>query len=212
MIRTVSLKCFFIIVLLTLLQQKSLALETKELEIDHKSQDFNVNEDVTIGITSPANLISDLIESQQALDDSQNLDLIDIGYGVQLPPPDVVKDVPSVYLLDNEQKKLDVAELTLDNISDGANKENIKTAIAISKEKLSKPGKYTLVIELDGKRYEQDFTWGVLALNTNKATYKKGDKTHFSMAVLDNAGNMVCDAKLFLTISKDNKQIANQNR
>ncbi|MEN9389738.1 MAG: hypothetical protein RLY61_822, partial [Candidatus Parcubacteria bacterium] len=88
MIRTVSLKCIFIIVLLTLLQQKSLALETKELEIDHKSQDFNVNEDVTIGITSPANLISDLIESQQALDDSQNLDLIDIGYGVQLPPPD----------------------------------------------------------------------------------------------------------------------------
>ncbi|MBU0708419.1 glycosyltransferase, partial [Patescibacteria group bacterium] len=77
-----------------------------------------------------------------------------------------------------------------------------------------KPGVYTVKVEAnrEGKTYtqEQDFTWGVLAINTNKSIYlssealaKEGlppEIAKLAMAVLDEKGKMVCDALLRLEV------------
>lgn len=65
-----------------------------------------------------------------------------------------------------------------------------------------RPGKYTLTItDENGVEVEQDFTWGVLALNTNKSVYTPSEKVEFSMAVLDDWGEMVCNADVELRVT-----------
>jgi murein DD-endopeptidase MepM/ murein hydrolase activator NlpD len=65
-----------------------------------------------------------------------------------------------------------------------------------------KPGKYTVVVtDAEGKQTKQDFTWGVLAFNTDKAVYAPKENAFISMAVLDEKGAMVCDADVELIIS-----------
>lgn len=65
-----------------------------------------------------------------------------------------------------------------------------------------KPGKYTARITdtTTQQGWTQDFTWGVLAINPNKAVYHTGETADIAMAVLDDAGEMVCDAQLNLEI------------
>lgn len=64
------------------------------------------------------------------------------------------------------------------------------------------PGVFTLVIEDEhGQTIEQDFTWGVLAMNFNKSVYTPSEKANLSFAVLDETGDMVCDASLYLQIT-----------
>jgi hypothetical protein len=53
--------------------------------------------------------------------------------------------------------------------------------------------------------FSENFTWGVLVLNTNKAIYTAGDEVKFEFAVLDEFGNMVCDADLKLEIQNKEK-------
>jgi len=48
---------------------------------------------------------------------------------------------------------------------------------------------------------EQDFTWGVLAINTHKSIYLPNEAAFIGIAVLDNEGHMVCDADVTLTIT-----------
>jgi hypothetical protein len=48
---------------------------------------------------------------------------------------------------------------------------------------------------------EQDFTWGVLAINTHKSIYLPNEAAVIGIAVLDNEGRMVCDAAITLTIT-----------
>lgn len=64
------------------------------------------------------------------------------------------------------------------------------------------PGRYELTItDADGNYDTQDFSWGVLAINTNKTIYMPSSAVDFSMAVLDNQGDMVCDASINLEIT-----------
>ncbi|MGE5041730.1 MAG: hypothetical protein ACM3IJ_02400 [Candidatus Levyibacteriota bacterium] len=60
-----------------------------------------------------------------------------------------------------------------------------------------KPGLYKLDIKIktvEGKytTITQDFTWGVLAINTNKGIYKVGEEVKIGMAVLDDFGATKC--------------------
>lgn len=65
-----------------------------------------------------------------------------------------------------------------------------------------RPGKYTLKItDSAGNATTQDFTWGVLAINTNKSIYLPQETALIAMAVLDDTGNMVCDADVTLRIT-----------
>src|SRR6185503_11785611 len=52
-----------------------------------------------------------------------------------------------------------------------------------------------------GHTFTQDFTWGALAINTDKSIYLPGETADLQMAVLDETGNMVCDADVTLTVT-----------
>ncbi|MFA4835040.1 MAG: hypothetical protein WC749_03070 [Dehalococcoidia bacterium] len=84
--------------------------------------------------------------------------------------------------------------------------ENDQYAIAITQKKSSqfRPGKYHLQAEINTahgiRRIEQDFLWGVLAVNPNKSIYRPGETAKLALAVLDERGNMVCNAKVALQI------------
>ncbi|MCK5061386.1 DUF2341 domain-containing protein [Candidatus Parcubacteria bacterium] len=59
-----------------------------------------------------------------------------------------------------------------------------------------KPGKNKIIISVrEGTEqyiFSQDFTWGVLALNTNKSIYSPKEDAYLQMAVLDDNGNTLC--------------------
>ncbi|MFH1850208.1 MAG: CARDB domain-containing protein [archaeon] len=68
-----------------------------------------------------------------------------------------------------------------------------------------RPGRYTLFVNLtvDGQEYEveRNFSWGVLALNTHKSIYLPDETAQIGIAVLDDAGHMVCDAEVVLAVT-----------
>src|SRR3989339_287080 len=59
-----------------------------------------------------------------------------------------------------------------------------------------KPGRNKMEITIkDGDQVfniTQDFTWGVLAFNSNKSIYLPGEKAYLQLAVLDDDGNTLC--------------------
>jgi len=71
-----------------------------------------------------------------------------------------------------------------------------------------KPGKYKLKIEIENSDGifvgEQEFTWGVLAINTNKSIYLPNETAYLQMAALRDDGHTACDANLKLEILAPN--------
>ncbi len=73
-----------------------------------------------------------------------------------------------------------------------------------------RPGKYELEIIIqdesltNGKEiiFTQDFTWGVLAYNSNKSIYKPGEDAYLQFAVLDDNGDTLCNADLEVIIDE----------
>ena len=80
------------------------------------------------------------------------------------------------------------------------------SSVQIGKTQQFTPGKYSLVINQNGKKIEQDFTWGVLAINPNKSIYKPGETANIALAVLDEKGKMVCDGQVTLEIKNPSGQ------
>src|SRR5690606_29532474 len=77
-----------------------------------------------------------------------------------------------------------------------------QTEVDIDLLRLLLAGQFTLKItDQTGKEHTQDFTWGVLAINTAKSVYVPGDQVKFEMAVLNKKGLMVCDANVQLTVT-----------
>jgi murein DD-endopeptidase MepM/ murein hydrolase activator NlpD len=64
------------------------------------------------------------------------------------------------------------------------------------------PGIYHVIVEdSQGVVSNQEFVWGVLALNPDRDVYLPHEEATIAMAVLDEKGEMVCDAKVTLTIT-----------
>jgi len=109
----------------------------------------------------------------------------------------------------------DDEELLLREGKDFTAETHSPTKISILKPEDFRPGLYNLKIDFEknGKIYnlEQDFSWGVLAINVNKSIYlsaeasaKAGlpnEQAYLQMAVLDERGHTVCDADLTLEIT-----------
>ena len=76
-----------------------------------------------------------------------------------------------------------------------------------------RPGKYSLHITLltDTAIIEtqQDFTWGVLVVNTNKSIYNTGDNAYLQMGVLDDQGHTICAADLKMDITTPSGIVTN---
>jgi len=67
-----------------------------------------------------------------------------------------------------------------------------------------RPGRYKLKIEIENEEgvfiEEQEFAWGVLAINTNKSIYLPGERIYLQMATLDSNGHTICNSNLELEI------------
>ncbi len=74
----------------------------------------------------------------------------------------------------------------------------IKVADAVS----FRPGKYRMSITSGNRNIEQDFTWGVLAVNTNKSVYSPGETAKIGMAVLDDIGRTKCMTGAYAEFNK----------
>lgn len=78
--------------------------------------------------------------------------------------------------------------------------------ITINARRTFTPGLYTVSIDatdpLSGisQRTEQDFAWGVLAMNPDKDSYTTGETARIDFGVLNERGDIVCDAELTLII------------
>lgn len=69
------------------------------------------------------------------------------------------------------------------------------------------PGKYTVTVtDSFGDETTENFLWGVLAINTSKSIYTKDEPVDVAIAVLDNAGHMVCDADVSLVVDHPSGQ------
>ncbi|HLD07777.1 MAG TPA: FG-GAP-like repeat-containing protein, partial [Candidatus Peribacterales bacterium] len=68
------------------------------------------------------------------------------------------------------------------------------------------PGLYTLTLRItnpitgETETFDQDFTWGVLAMNPDKDRYRQGETADMHFGVLDDEGEIVCDASLSLIV------------
>jgi len=109
-----------------------------------------------------------------------------------------LKDKTTIYNSKGEQMQ---ANLNVNQSGNGS-------SVSLDPSKEFMPGKYTLVINENGKKISQDFTWGVLAINTNKSIYSPGEIAKLALAVLDEKGLMVCDADVTLEIKDPTGKIS----
>ena len=74
-----------------------------------------------------------------------------------------------------------------------------------------RPGLYKIILEIeeDGENqdFEQDFSWGVLAINVNKSIYLPNETAYIQMAALGDDGHTIWDANLKLEITSPSGQV-----
>lgn len=84
------------------------------------------------------------------------------------------------------------------NIDSDLSVDKKKKLLMVSAKDLAnfKPGLYKVSLTLralEGEvNLEQDFSWGVIAVNTKKSVYKAGDLVKVGMAILDDTGTTQC--------------------
>ena len=80
-------------------------------------------------------------------------------------------------------------------------------------ERKFRPGKWRMEIEMETDEAvfvaEQEFTWGVLAINVNKSIYLPNETAYLQMAALDDNGHTICGARLRLQILNPKSEILN---
>lgn len=116
----------------------------------------------------------------------------------------VAPKVGSVRLFDASGR-----ERTIDLKTSGKDPDQIDVSLPPLKN--LKPGVYKLKAEYtkNGKTItkEQDFAWGVLALNTNKSVFTPGESAYLQMGALDKDGHTFCNAPLELQITTPSGKI-----
>ena len=109
----------------------------------------------------------------------------------------------SVTLVDSRGQEIDLpVTMVFDN--DGEFTINLS-----GDQRALAPGRYTVRFHIEDESgdepeifdLEQDFSWGILAMNFNKSEYTVGEKAYVQLAVLDNLGHPRCDSDLKLEIS-----------
>ena len=112
-----------------------------------------------------------------------------------------------VSYMDNEPIKELTDSLKIEKTSDG------QYNFTIPQPKSFRPGKYQLIVTLEEENaiqeIIQDFTWGVLAINTNKSIFGENEKAAIYFGVVNDMGSTICNAQLYLTIKDPNGQVTN---
>ena len=100
--------------------------------------------------------------------------------------------------------------LVLKKGEDFSTETHSPTKIKVFKTRDLRPGLHKLKIsfEKNGKTYilEQEFTWGVLAININKSIYLLEERAYLQMAALRDDGHTICDANLRLEVISPDAQ------
>ena len=79
--------------------------------------------------------------------------------------------------------------------------------IELENDRSFAPGLYKLRIKTINSIKEQDFTWGVLAINVDKSIYLENEEAFIGIAVLDDLGRIVCNADVTLEIIDPNNNV-----
>jgi len=163
------------------------------IAIHTSTTDFAANEDIVFSLEVSNDVLNDLLIPS-------TVDVIDDGSTITSPT--LIENTTTVQanIENSEGDIFPIVELYSDMINTGDVNATQNAILLIDKDNLPGPGEYTLNFIVDGTVVTQNFTWGVLALNTNKDYYLPGETVHFSMSVLDNEGDMVCDSDLTLRI------------
>jgi len=108
----------------------------------------------------------------------------------------------------------DAAGNKVTNVEVKVTQKESEFKVALLPKETAKPGKYTLIIEWKdetGKIHQskQDFTWGVLAINTNKSMYTPNETAKLGFGVLDDKGHTICAATLWLEVTTPSQNKVN---
>ncbi|HSW88865.1 MAG TPA: hypothetical protein VLG12_06910 [Candidatus Saccharimonadales bacterium] len=157
----------------------------------------------------------------QAEINRQTLQLPIIATSNQTPPSIAATKLPQFTYSLADQKFDSIVTAASDKIKDlieakfvhtAYAQESIDAKISIDKEKRElivqpksipnfTPGMYKLSLTLrtlEGNvNVDQDFTWGVIAVNTNKSIYKLGETAKIGIGVLNDKGDTLCMTGLF---------------
>ena len=113
-------------------------------------------------------------------------------------PPPVIDAV----VLDAQGQQTTIATSVQHVVVGGVEKDQI---VVDKPERMFRPGKYTLRVTLHTLEAnivsEQDFSWGVLAINTDKSIYSPGDTAYVQMGVINDLGHTVCNAEMTMTVT-----------
>jgi len=189
--RAGGFKTFIILITLLFLFISPINAQSEIKKTDHltstiSQKDFSTDEipQIKINKTNPQNLIT----------------FISQIFGKK---PADLKDTIKIVVTDPDNKIVDSSYVQIT-----ANSDN-QIKIAIEPEKLI-PGKYEIKIT-DSQTNEtviQDFTWGVLVINPDQSVYSIGNTAFLAMAVLDESGDMVCNADLALTVTSPDNSVS----
>lgn len=88
-----------------------------------------------------------------------------------------------------------------------------RSGVTVEKPKRSmRAGRYTLEVTVETDEAviitQQDFTWGVLAINADKSIYQKDNTAFLQMGVLDDRGNTLCDAFVELSVKSPSGSVS----
>src|SRR3989344_4172347 len=121
---------------------------------------------------------------------------------------EAAEPVVQASLFDSKGKEMKDAPLSVTG-----NKDDFK--LALSPWENLAPGQYTLKVRANNPgetSYEatQDFTWGGLAINTNKSIYTPRETVKLGFGTLDNEGRTLCNSRLILKIKYQKSKIEDE--
>ena len=167
------------------LVQKFTPPEEPVLSVVSEKRDFKVDEDTEFQfkyIKDDRELVGSIQEALNLSDYWEDIDII-------------------AELEDSKGKKVDISsEISLE--------ENGEFSVKFKKPQVLKPGVYKMLVKIEDEsgestkvqELEQEFSWGVLAINANKSIYLPDETAYLQMAALDSEGHTICDANLRLEI------------
>ena len=209
----------------------NLEIKDSSLIIPDSKNQFSVNDEPTFNVTEPEMNVDDIISSGKGeiisasadfQTDNEKDNSVNVGEKYLGTAENSLSKLISGFAdnkkIKNQKDSLSAQILKTDGSSAGISpeispiykdgKESFEIKIPKSKSREFQPGFYRLKIKLETKDNvffsEQDFAWGVLAINTNKSIYLPGDKAYLQMAVLKEDGHTLCDANLKLEIISPN--------
>jgi len=201
--------------------KKLLKIKIKDnsLVMPQLENSFSVNEEPTFLIEEPELSVEELIKTEKGeiigemqgsqTPETEKTPLENLKEKILEPIIDLVTPKVGAQTKNIKTKifgpdGIEISILPTTNFTFRNNKEVFEIKIPKPNDREIRPGLYKLEIEFETKDaiyvLEQDFTWGVLAININKSIYLPSETAYIQMAALRDDGYTICDANLKLEV------------